>query len=197
MRFDRLIQELRACRRCEPELPLGARPLFQLDPRARVLIAGQAPGRLTHAKGRPFDDASGVRLRAWLGVEPDGFYDPTRFAILPMGLCYPGTGRSGDLPPRPECAAHWREQVLAALPALRLTVLIGQHAQAWHLRRLRPPEPVSPVADVVARWRALLARGVLPLPHPSPRNQNWLRQRPWFEAEVLPALRAAVAAAGA
>lgn len=196
MSFATLLRELRDCRLCEPGLPLGARPLFQLDPRARVLIAGQAPGRITHGKGRPFDDASGVRLRAWLGVDADAFYDPARFAILPMGLCYPGTGRSGDLPPRPECAAHWRERVLAALPDLRLTVLIGQHAQAWHLARLQPPRPAGPVADVVAGWRTLLPLGLLPLPHPSPRNQNWMRQRPWFDAEVVPALREAVAAAG-
>jgi len=184
----RLLPELRACKACEPALPLGARPVFQLDRRARILIASQAPGRVAHARGRPFDDASGDRLRAWLGVSRETFYDPACFAIFPMGLCFPGKAASGDLPPRPECAPRWRRQVLDALPDIRLTLAIGQHALAWHLQRR------ASVADMVTAWREGLDRGLLPLPHPSPRNQNWGRQRPWFEAEVLPALRAAVAA---
>ncbi len=185
----RLLPELRACTHCEPALPLGARPIFQLDRRAPILIAGQAPGRITHAKGRPFDDVSGDRLRAWLGVTPEQFYDPACFAILPMGLCFPGTGASGDLPPRPECATLWRRRVLDALPNVRLTLAVGQHALAWHLGSK------APVDALVSGWREGLARGLLPLPHPSPRNQRWLKQRPWFEAEVLPALREAVAQA--
>lgn len=185
----RLVAELKACRACEPTLPLGAKPIFQLDRRARILIASQAPGRVAHEKGRPFDDASGERLRAWLGVSRETFYDPACFAIFPMGLCFPGKAASGDLPPRPECAPLWRRRALAALPHLRLTLAIGQHALAWHLQSR------AAVDELVAAWRAGLARGLLPLPHPSPRNQNWLRQRPWFEAEVLPALRQAVAEA--
>lgn len=185
--LQRLLPELRACRHCEPALPLGARPIFQLDRRAPILIASQAPGRIAHARGRPFDDVSGERLRAWLGVSRETFYDPRCFAILPMGLCFPGSGAGGDLPPRPECAALWRPRLLAALPGVRLTLAIGQHALAWHLG-----SRVS-VAEQVAGWREGLARGLLPLPHPSPRNQRWLRQRPWFEAEVLPALRQTVA----
>lgn len=188
-RLDRLLPELRACRVCEPDLPLGARPIFQLDARARILIAGQAPGRIAHEKGRPFDDVSGDRLRQWLGVSREQFYDPARFAILPMGLCFPGSGSGGDLPPRPECAPLWRRRVLDALPGIRLTLVIGQYALAWHLGRK------DSVDALVTGWRDCLARGLLPLPHPSPRNQRWLRQRPWFEAEVLPALREAVAAA--
>lgn len=184
----RLLPELRACTHCEPGLPLGARPIFQLDRRAPILIAGQAPGRVAHEKGRPFDDVSGDRLRAWLGVSRETFYDPACFAILPMGFCFPGTGTSGDLPPRPECATLWRERLLAALPHIRLTLAIGQYALDWHLGRK------APVADQVAGWREGLARGLLPLPHPSPRNQRWLRDRPWFEAEVVPALQQAVAA---
>lgn len=187
--LQRLVTELRACTACEPHLPLGARPIFQLDRRAPILIAGQAPGRVTHAKGRPFDDLSGDRLRAWLGVSRETFYDPRCFAILPMGLCFPGTGPGGDLPPRAECAPLWRQRVLGALPNLRLTLAIGAHALAWHLQRK------APVDALVAGWREGLATGLLPLPHPSPRNQRWLRERPWFEAEVLPALRAAVAQA--
>ncbi|RZJ09405.1 MAG: uracil-DNA glycosylase family protein [Rubrivivax sp.] len=182
----RLLPELRACVRCEPHLPLGARPIFQLDPRAPILIASQAPGRITHARGRPFDDVSGDRLRAWLGVSREQFYDPACFAILPMGMCFPGTGKGGDLPPRPECAVHWRQRLLDALPQVRLTLAIGAHALAWHLQRK------APVDTLVADWGEGLAQGLLPLPHPSPRNQRWLRQRPWFEAEVLPALREAV-----
>ncbi|RZL39925.1 MAG: uracil-DNA glycosylase family protein [Rubrivivax sp.] len=187
--LQRLLPELRACARCEPHLPLGAKPIFQLDRRAPILIASQAPGRIAHAKGRPFDDVSGDRLRAWLGVSRETFYDPRCFAILPMGLCFPGTGKGGDLPPRPECAVHWRERLLAALPNIRLTLAIGAHALGWHLQRK------ASVDELVAGWREGLDRGLLPLPHPSPRNQRWLRDRPWFEAEVLPALRQAVAEA--
>jgi uracil-DNA glycosylase len=183
----RLLPELHACTHCEPQLPLGARPIFQLDRRAPILIAGQAPGRIAHQKGRPFDDVSGDRLRAWLGVSRETFYDPACFAILPMGLCFPGTGDSGDLPPRPECARLWRARLLAALPRIRLTLAIGQHALAWHLQRK------ASVDALVAGWREGLAHGLLPLPHPSPRNQRWLKQRPWFEAEVVPALQQAVA----
>jgi uracil-DNA glycosylase len=185
----RLLPELRACKACEPALPLGARPLFQLDRRARILIASQAPGRVAHEKGQPFDDASGDRLRAWLGVSRETFYDPACFAILPMGMCFPGKAASGDLPPRPECAPLWRQRLLDALPRVGLTLAIGQYALAWHLQRQ------ASVDALVADWREELARGRLPLPHPSPRNQRWLRNRPWFEAEVLPALRRAVAQA--
>jgi uracil-DNA glycosylase len=185
----RLLPELRACTHCEPALPLGARPIFQLDVRASILIASQAPGRIAHTKGRPFDDVSGDRLRQWLGVSRETFYDPACFAILPMGMCFPGTGGGGDLPPRPECAPLWRRRLLDALPHLSLTLAVGQHALAWHLQRK------ASVAELVTGWREGLAGGLLPLPHPSPRNQNWLRQRPWFEAEVLPALRDAVAEA--
>ncbi|MGM9482095.1 uracil-DNA glycosylase family protein [Roseateles sp. NT4] len=185
----RLLPELRACTHCEPALPLGAKPIFQLDHRAPILIASQAPGRIAHEKGRPFDDASGDRLRAWLGVSRETFYDPACFAIFPMGLCFPGKAASGDLPPRPECAPLWRRQVLDALPHIRLTLAIGQYALSWHLQRK------ASVDEAVTGWREGLARGLLPLPHPSPRNQNWLKRRPWFEAEVLPALRLAVAQA--
>ncbi|MFG6485526.1 uracil-DNA glycosylase family protein [Roseateles sp. BYS78W] len=187
--LQRLLPELRACAVCEPHLPLGAKPIFQLDRRAPILIAGQAPGRVAHEKGRPFDDASGDRLRAWLGVPRETFYDPRCFAIVPMGMCFPGTGKGGDLPPRPECAPLWRDRVLAALPGIRLTLAIGSHALGWHLRRK------ASVDELVAGWREGLAHGLLPLPHPSPRNQRWLRDRPWFEAEVLPALREEVAQA--
>lgn len=188
-RWVSLLSELQACKACEPALPLGAKPIFQLDRRAPILIASQAPGRVAHEKGRPFDDASGDRLRAWLGVSRETFYDPACFAIFPMGLCFPGKAGSGDLPPRPECAPLWRQRALDGLPNIRLTLAIGQYALAWHLQRK------ASVDELVTHWREGLASGLLPLPHPSPRNQNWLKQRPWFEAEVLPALRRAVAQA--
>ncbi len=161
--------------------------MLQVDLRARILIAGQAPGSKVHASGVPFEDASGDRLRAWMGVDAATFYDARRIAILPMGFCYPGTGKSGDLPPRPECAAAWRAQLLAALRNVQLTLLVGQFAQAWHLGDAGRPA----LTDTVRAWRDHWPAAV-PLPHPSPRNNLWLRRNPWFEAEVLPRLRGRV-----
>ncbi|NMM75500.1 uracil-DNA glycosylase family protein [Acidovorax sp. SRB_24] len=183
-----LLAEVRRCTLCAESLPLGPRPVFQLHPRARILVAGQAPGKKVHLSGVPFDDASGQRLRAWMGVSPDTFYDPHQVAILPMGLCYPGTGPSGDLPPRPECAPAWRQPLLARLPDLQLTLVIGQYARAWHVPGARDPLTVT-----VRQWQALWP-GVVVLPHPSGRNNGWLRHNPWFESELVPALRARVAA---
>jgi uracil-DNA glycosylase len=160
--------------------------VLQADAAARILIAGQAPGRRVHESGVPFDDPSGDRLRDWMGVDKPTFYDPRRIAILPMGFCYPGTGPSGDLPPRPECAEHWRQRLLDALPHVELTLVLGRHAQAWHLGG------DGSVTDVVQRWREF-GPTALPLPHPSPRNNRWLKANPWFAAEVIPALRARVA----
>ena len=162
--------------------------MVQIDPRARILIAGQAPGRKVHETGIPFDDPSGDRLRDWMGIDRDTFYDSRLVAILPMGFCYPGTGVSGDLPPRPECAPTWRQVVLARLANLQLTLVIGQYAQSYHL-----PALAGSVTDVVAGWRQHWP-AALPMPHPSPRNNRWLKNNPWFEANVLPALRARVVA---
>jgi uracil-DNA glycosylase len=184
--FVSLLDQVHACRQCEASLPLGPRPVLQADPRARVLIAGQAPGRRVHASGVPFDDPSGERLRDWLGMAREVFYDPTRVAILPMGFCYPGSGRSGDLPPRRECAAAWRRPLLDSLPAVQLTVVLGRYAVAWHLGR-----DAGSLTDAVADWRRHWP-GRVALPHPSPRNRAWLVRHPWFEAELLPALRARV-----
>lgn len=182
-----LYARVRACRQCEPQLPLGARPIMQVDPAARLLIAGQAPGRKAHASGVPFDDASGVRLRAWLGLTPDEFYDPARVAIVPMGLCYPGQAASGDAPPRTECAAHWRRALLDTLSAVQMTLLIGAYAQTWHL-----PEDRRSVTERVSDWQAGWPN-VVCLPHPSPRNQGWCSRHPWFESSFLPVLRARIA----
>jgi uracil-DNA glycosylase len=186
--FDCLLDQVRACRLC-PDLPLGPRPVLQLHPEARILVASQAPGRKAHAAGIPFADVSGDRLRTWLGVDRDTFYDPRKLALVPMGLCYPGTGRGGDLPPRPRCAEAWRERLLAQLGNLRLTVVIGQYAVAWHL-----PGSRGTLADRVGAWRDH-GPALVPLPHPSPRNLLWLKRNPWFEAELLPRLRERVAQA--
>jgi uracil-DNA glycosylase len=182
-RFESLVKEVRACRICEAHLPAGPRPIIQIHANARLLIAGQAPGRKVHESGTPFDDASGNRLREWMGVTREVFYDPESVAILPMGFCYPGTGKSGDLPPRKECAPAWREQLLSCLPNLDVTLVIGQYALAYHL-----PEAKSSLTETVRAWRDHWPH-VVPLPHPSPRNNIWLRRNPWFEEELIPLLR--------
>jgi uracil-DNA glycosylase len=156
---------------------------------ARLLIAGQAPGTKVHASGIPWDDASGVRLRRWLGLAPAAFYDPARVAIVPMGFCYPGKGKSGDLPPRTECRAQWHDRLFAELPGIRLKIVIGHYALAYHLAGL--VKAGTSLTEVVADWRSRLP-GLVVLPHPSPRNELWLRRNPWFEAEVVPMLQAAV-----
>ena len=185
--LPRLLEEVRACTLCAPHLPLGPRPVLQVDARARILIVGQAPGSKVHASGVPFDDASGDRLRLWMGVAPHVFYDAGIVAILPMGFCYPGTGKSGDLPPRRECAPQWRAPLLAAMPNIALTLVIGQYAMDWHL----PDAATGNLTETVRAWRDHWP-AVLPLPHPSPRNNIWLKANPWFTAEVVPALQARI-----
>lgn len=182
-----LLRDVRACTICEAHLPHGVRPVLQIHREAKILIAGQAPGRVVHESGIPFDDASGNRLREWMGIGRETFYDPKQIAILPMGFCYPGTGKSGDLPPRPECAPAWRTQLLANLPALELTLVVGKYAQDYHFGT-RGTSLTELVRDWKTHWP-----GALPLPHPSPRNNIWLRRNPWFEKEVLPSLREHVA----
>ena len=189
MSYTALLTEFRACTICAAHLPYGVRPVLQIDPQARVLIAGQAPGRKVHETGVPFDDPSGVRLRKWMGVTSDTFYDPKQVAILPMGFCYPGTGKSGDLAPRPECAPAWREQLLGHLDHLEVTLVIGQYAQAYHFGGKRT-SLTDRVRDRWACWPELI-----PLPHPSPRNNIWLSRNIWFEEELLPMLRQRVSEA--
>ncbi len=194
--FDRLAERLRGCRICRDEprhggaLPHEPRPVIQGSPTARLCIASQAPGVRAHASGITFSDPSGDRLRSWLGLDHATFYDASRIAIVPMGSCFPGhDAKGGDLPPRRECAETWRKPLMAALPKLELVLLIGQYAQAWHLAE----EWSGGLTATVQRWREILAASgrprVLPLPHPSWRNNGWLKKNPWFEAELLPVLR--------
>jgi uracil-DNA glycosylase len=198
--LDALLQELRACRVCRdapwrgPPLPHEPRPVIQASATARLCIAGQAPGTRVHASGRPFTDPSGVRLRQWLDLDEARFYDASRVAIVPMGHCFPGLDAKGsDLPPRAECAPLWRDRILAALPSVELVLAIGQYAQAWHLGAARG----GTLSQTVAQWRAILDRParprVIPLPHPSWRNNGWLRNHPGFGQELLPVLRLEVA----
>ncbi len=189
MNSHQLIDQVSKCVICDPHLPLGARPVIQFNPNARILIAGQAPGIKVHETGVPFNDASGNRLREWLGLTRDEFYDANNIAILPMGFCYPGRGKSGDLPPRKECAPAWREQLLAALPNIELTIVLGKYAQAYHL----PETKKMPLTELVKSWREYWPN-YLVLPHPSPRNNIWLKKNPWFEQDVLPELDKQVAA---
>lgn len=183
-----LLAKIDACELCASHLPLGPRPIIRAHPDARVLIIGQAPGTRVHNTGIPWNDPSGDRLRAWMDVDSDTFYDAKCMAIMPMGLCYPGKGKSGDLPPRPECAPQWHDAVLQHLPNLQLTLLIGQYAQRYYL-----PKPGKTLTETVRGWPSL-GNDILPLPHPSPRNQLWLKKNPWFEQSVIPELRRRVSA---
>lgn len=181
--IDQLVAQIRKCTLCA-NLPLGPKPIVQASAGAKILIVGQAPGRITHAKGRPFDDASGKRLRAWLGVTEDIFYDPAKIAIVPMGFCFPGSGGGGDAAPRPECARHWRQPLLDAMPGIQLSILLGRHALDWHLGTGK----LVTLTETVQNWRAYWPQ-YLPLPHPSPRNNRWLKRNPWFADDVIPVLQ--------
>lgn len=181
--FQKLVSQVRACTLCAKHLPLGPRPVFQLHPDARILIASQAPGRKVHETGIPFNDLSGDRLRLWLGIDRETFYNPHIFAIVPMGLCYPGKGKNGDLPPRPECAPRWRQPLLGSIRNLRLTLAIGLYAIRYHL-----PGQQGPLTPIVQNWRASWPY-VVPMPHPSPLNNGWFVRNKWFEEELLPVLR--------
>ncbi|HLV77231.1 MAG TPA: uracil-DNA glycosylase family protein [Marinobacter sp.] len=184
--FDELVARVRACTLCAEVLPEGPRPVIQLAPSSCILIVGQAPGRKVHETGLPFNDPSGDRLRQWMGIDRDTFYDEQRIALLPMGFCFPGTGKGGDLPPRPECAPAWRPALLSRLRQIELTLVIGSYAQAWHL-----PDHRKSVTENVKAWRSYWPR-LLPTPHPSPRNNRWLARNAWFEDEVVPRLQARV-----
>lgn len=188
-RLPPLLAEVRACRLCEAHLPHEPRPVVQAGPDARLLIIGQAPGRRVHDTGIPWNDPSGDRLRDWLQISPEVFYDPKRVAIVPTAFCYPGKGKSGDLPPRAECAPAWHPRLLAAMPQVQLTLLIGRYAQEAYLRE----NCKSTLTETVAAYKDYLPQ-YFPLPHPSPRNRIWWKSNSWFELDVLPVLRARVAA---
>ncbi|PIW26071.1 MAG: uracil-DNA glycosylase [Rhodospirillales bacterium CG15_BIG_FIL_POST_REV_8_21_14_020_66_15] len=186
-----VLERVRACRTCAGHLPLGPRPVVRMAPSARVLIIGQAPGTRVHASGVPWDDKSGERLRDWLDLGPDAFYDETRVAIMPMGFCYPGRDpRGGDNPPRPECAPQWHGVLRALLPEVKLTLLVGGYAQKYHLGDRNR----ATMTETVAGWRDFLP-DFLPTPHPSWRTTHWMKKNPWFEADLVPELRRRVAQA--
>lgn len=187
MTLDSLVAQISRCTICAQHLPLGPRPVLQASSSAKILIAGQAPGRIVHETGKPFDDKSGDRLRDWLGVCVEQFYDPDLFAIVPMGFCFPGTGKSGDLPPRPECRANWHDQLLELMPQIELKIVIGAYALDYHLGDRQS----KTLTETVKRWQEFMP-GILPLPHPSPRNNIWLKRNVWFEAEAVPQLQARV-----
>jgi uracil-DNA glycosylase len=186
--LDKLLSEVRACTICEPYLPNAARPVLQLHADAKILLAGQAPGRRVHASGIPFDDPSGDRLRDWMGISKEIFYNPQKIAIVPMGFCFPGTGKSGDLPPRPECAKTWRQKLLDRLPNIESTLVIGKYAQDYHFKG---SQPIKSVTQLVSDWQQYWPTQI-PLPHPSPRNNLWLRKNRWFETELVPLIQARI-----
>lgn len=183
--FAHLLARIRACNVCARHLAHGCRPVLQAHPDARLLIVSQAPGRKVHESGVPFDDKSGEKLRDWLGIDRTTFYDARRVAIVPMGFCYPGKGSSGDLPPRPECAPLWHPQLLPRLVDVKLTLAIGGYA----IRGMLGARRKASLTATCAAWRDYINDGVLPLPHPSPRNTAWFQRHPWFEADTVPALR--------
>jgi uracil-DNA glycosylase len=186
--LTQLLKEIRACRHCVAHLPWGPRPVVQAHRSARLRIVGQAPGRKVHETGIPWDDASGDRLRRWLGLTSVDFYNPRKVALVPMGFCYPGKSKSGDNPPRPECAELWHQRLDARLTNISLTLLIGSYAHAYYLGDRRK----ATLGDTVKSWKEYLPQGYLPLPHPSPRNQPWLAKNTWFEEELIPDIQLAI-----
>ena len=190
--LEALLNAVRGCRACEAQLPLGPRPVLHANETARILVVGQAPGVRAHITGIPWNDPSGERLRAWMGIDSDLFYDESRIAIIPMGFCYPGRGNGDDRSPRRECAMPWFEQLLGWWPRIELTLLIGQYAQRYFLGARRKPSP----AATVDAWQEYAPKH-LPLPHPSPRNQPWFKRHPWLERQLVPVLRTRIAALSA
>ncbi len=188
--MDGLLHDIKQCTICKSHLPLGPRPVVTAHPDARIVIIGQAPGTKVHKTGIPWDDPSGRQLRKWLGVTDEQFYDETKIALIPMGFCYPGKGKTGDLPPRPECAPQWHELLLKALPNIELTVLIGMYSQKYYLKK----GAKKTLTETVANYAEYSSQKYLPLPHPSPRNRFWLTKNSWFDTDVLPVLRERVKA---
>ncbi|WP_289060489.1 uracil-DNA glycosylase family protein [uncultured Zobellia sp.] len=182
--MQKLLSEIRACEVCSEHLPLGPRPIVAAHPNSKIVIIGQAPGTKVHETGVPWDDPSGRQLRKWLGVTDTEFYDETKFALIPMGLCYPGKGKSGDLPPRPECAPLWHQALFDQMPNLQLIIVIGIYAQGYYMK----DEKKKNLTETVKAYHSYLPQ-YFPLPHPSPRNRFWLKKNPWFEVDVVPDLQ--------
>lgn len=185
--MQQLLQNISQCTICAAHLPHGCRPVMTASAGSRILLIGQAPGRKVHESGIPWDDKSGDNLREWLGVDKATFYNPDMFALVPMGFCYPGTGKSGDLPPRPECAPQWHAPLLEAMEQVQLTLLVGQYAQKYYLK----DQNRSTLTETVQYYRQYLPQ-YMPLPHPSPRNNIWQKKNPWFKQELLPDLQTRV-----
>lgn len=185
--LNTLLTEISQCRLCEKELPLGPNPVVRAHSSATILVAGQAPGTVVHKTSIPFNDPSGIRLREWMGISDELFYNPEKVAIIPMGFCYPGKGKSGDLPPRKECSLTWHARLLKLQPNVKLILPIGQYAQAYYLKDKRK----KTLTETVKAWR-IYSPHFIPLPHPSPRNNIWLKKNNWFEQEVIPYLRECV-----
>jgi len=181
--MENLLKKIRQCCLCADTLPLAPKPILQVSLTSKILIVGQAPGIVAHKLGSPFDDKSGERLRVWLGVNREVFYDPKQFAIIPMGFCYPGRKKSGDLPPMPLCAETWRKALLTKLTNVQLTIILGRYAVEWHL------QVKAPITELAQQWQNMLASKQLVLPHPSPRNNLWLKRNIWFEQQVIPVLQ--------
>lgn len=184
-----LLQEIRKCQVCSEHLVMGPNPILSAHGQSKIAIIGQAPGLKVHQSGIPWQDASGNTLRQWLGIGEEEFYDTQKVAIVPMGFCYPGKGKSGDLPPRPECAPLWHEQILNKMTEIRLTLLIGQYSQRYYLK----DRAAKNLTETVRAFKQYLPE-YLPLPHPSPRNRIWLKKNPWFESDILPVLRSNIRA---
>ena len=195
-----LLNEIRRCRLCEADLPFGPRPTVQASETAKILVVGQAPGRLVHESGIPFNDPSGDRLRDWMGVDREIFYDASKIALLPMAFCFPGTGKSGDLPPPKKCAETWRQRLLDQMSNVKFTIVLGQYAINWHIQRLESfseresMQKKETLTQVVKRWQDFWPE-MIPLPHPSPRNNIWLRKNPWLEREIIPRLKSRISEA--